>query len=110
MHLLRIEVENFKSFGGEITIPFDEGFTAITGPNGSWKVEFWRRDSIRTGTRSTKVMRADNVADLIFNGGKRGKPARHMSVTLVFANKPELEGDEDCVSLRTKLHSQGPFA
>ena len=37
MHLLRIEVENFKSFGGEITIPFDEGFTAITGPNGSGK-------------------------------------------------------------------------
>ena len=37
MHLLRIELENYKSFGGEITVPFDEGFTAITGPNGSGK-------------------------------------------------------------------------
>ena len=37
MHLKRIEVENFKSFGGEMVIPFDEGFTAITGPNGSGK-------------------------------------------------------------------------
>ncbi len=37
MHLIRIELDNFKSFGGEITIPFDEGFTAITGPNGSGK-------------------------------------------------------------------------
>ena len=32
---------------GEITIPFDEGFTAITGPNGSGKSNS-RRDSIRT--------------------------------------------------------------
>ncbi len=37
MHLVRIELENFKSFGGEIVIPFEEGFTAITGPNGSGK-------------------------------------------------------------------------
>jgi hypothetical protein len=29
MHLLRIELENFKSFGGQITVPFDQGFTAI---------------------------------------------------------------------------------
>ena len=92
MHLLRIEVENFKSFGGEITIPFDEGFTAITGPNGSGKSNSGDAIQFVLGTRSTKVMRADNVADLIFNGGKRGKPARHMSVTLVFANKPELGG------------------
>ena len=34
MHLLRMELENFKSFGGEVTIPLEEGFTAITGPNG----------------------------------------------------------------------------
>ena len=104
MHLLRIEVENFKSFGGEITIPFDEGFTAITGPNGSGKSNSGDAIQFVLGTRSTKVMRADNVADLIFNGGKRGKPARHMSVTLVFANTPELDGrrrlrvDEDEVS------------
>ena len=37
MHLVRIEVENFKSFGGSTTIPFEQGFTAITGPNGSGK-------------------------------------------------------------------------
>ena len=92
MHLLRIEVENFKSFGGEITIPFDEGFTAITGPNGSGKSNSGDAIQFVLGTRSTKVMRADNVADLIFNGGKRGKPARHMSVTLVFANNPEIDG------------------
>ena len=34
MHLLRIEVENFKSFGGEMTIPSMRIY-CITGPNGS---------------------------------------------------------------------------
>ena len=92
MHLLRIELENFKSFGGEITVPFDEGFTAITGPNGSGKSNSGDAIQFVLGTRSTKVMRADNVADLIFNGGKSGKPARHMSVTLVFANTPDIDG------------------
>ena len=55
MHLLRIEVENFKSFGGEITIPFDEGFTAITGPNGSGKSNSGDAIQFVLGTRSTKV-------------------------------------------------------
>ena len=38
MHLKRIELENFKSFMGELVIDLEEGFTAITGPNG-WKIE-----------------------------------------------------------------------
>ena len=37
MRLIKIDVLNFKSFGGEVTIPFQSGFTAITGPNGSGK-------------------------------------------------------------------------
>ena len=42
MHLKRIEVENFKSFGGEMVIPFDEGFTAITNRSKwKWKVKLW---------------------------------------------------------------------
>src|SRR5439155_1712847 len=30
-------MENFKSFGRKITVPFLQGFTAITGPKGSGK-------------------------------------------------------------------------
>ena len=37
MYLKALEVSNFKSFKGELTIPMDRGFTAITGPNGSGK-------------------------------------------------------------------------
>jgi len=92
MHLLRIELENFKSFGGEMTIPFDEGFTAITGPNGSGKSNCGDAIQFVLGPKSTRSLRASNVTELIFNGGKSGKPAKHMSVTLVFENSPENDG------------------
>jgi chromosome segregation protein len=91
MHLIRIELDNFKSFGGEITIPFDEGFTAITGPNGSGKSNCGDAVQFVLGPKSSKTLRASNVTELIFNGGGRGKAARHMSATLVFHNSPEID-------------------
>ncbi|MEO2179594.1 MAG: AAA family ATPase, partial [Candidatus Poseidoniia archaeon] len=90
MHLLRMELENFKSFGGEVTIPLEEGFTAITGPNGSGKSNTLDALEFVLGPKSTKSLRAANVTQLIFNGGKRGRPAKHMSASLVFSNTPEL--------------------
>jgi len=86
MHLISIEMENFKSFKGEVVIPFDEGFTAITGPNGSGKSNCGDAIQFVLGPRSAKSLRAQNVKDLIFNGGKNDKPARSCMATLNFAN------------------------
>lgn len=92
MHLTRIELENFKSFGGKITIPLEEGFTAITGPNGSGKSNSGDAIQFVLGPKSTRTLRAANVTELIFNGGGSGKAAKHMSATLVFSNTPEADG------------------
>ena len=86
MYLKALEVSNFKSFKGELTIPMDRGFTAITGPNGSGKSNCGDAIQFVLGPRSNKVIRAQNAKDLIFNGGKNNKPARACQVTLVFAN------------------------
>ena len=86
MYLKQLEVENFKSFKGEAVIPFDRGFTAITGPNGSGKSNCGDAIQFVLGARSSKVLRAQNSKDLIFNGGKSNRPARNAKVTLVFAN------------------------
>ncbi len=91
MHLKRLEVENFKSFMGEMVIPFERGFTAITGPNGSGKSNSGDAVQFVLGPRSSKSLRAGNVKDLIFNGGKNKKPAKKCSVTLVFDN-PVING------------------
>ncbi|MED5351226.1 MAG: chromosome segregation protein SMC [Candidatus Thermoplasmatota archaeon] len=86
MYLKRLEVENFKSFKGNVTIPFIRGFTAITGPNGSGKSNCGDAIQFVLGPRSNKVLRAKNARELIFNGGKSSKPAKHCKVTLVFEN------------------------
>ncbi len=86
MYLKSIEISNFKSFKGEVTIPLDRGFTAITGPNGSGKSNCGDAIQFVLGPRSNKTIRAQNSKDLIFNGGKNSKPARSCKVTLIFAN------------------------
>ena len=86
MRLVRIDVLNFKSFGGEVTIPFQTGFTAITGPNGSGKSNSGDAIQFVLGTRSTKALRAENLKELIFNGGNNGRAAKNMSATLTFTN------------------------
>ena len=92
MFLKAIELENFKSFKGEVVIPYDLGFTAITGPNGSGKSNCGDAIQFVLGPRSAKSLRAQNVKDLIFNGGKKDKPARSCTATLVFDNPPDASG------------------
>ena len=70
MYLKALEVCDFKSFKGEVTIPLDMGFTAITGPNGSGKSNCGDAIQFVLGPRSNKTIRAQNSKDLIFNGGK----------------------------------------
>ena len=115
MYLKRIELENFKSFMGELTIDLQQGFTAITGPNGSGKSNSGDAIQFVLGTRSTKSLRAQNVKELIFNGGGRAKPARHCKVTLTFANpvnekgsrRLKVDGDEVRFTRAVRLNSKG---
>ena len=90
MYLKALEVSNFKSFRGEVTIPLERGFTAITGPNGSGKSNCGDAIQFVLGPRSNKTIRAQNSKDLIFNGGNNHNAARSCNVTLVFAN-PSLD-------------------
>ena len=92
MYLKALELENFKSFRGEVEIPLDRGFTAITGPNGSGKSNCGDAIQFVLGPRSNKSLRAGNVKDLIFNGGGKNKPAKNCKVTLILDNPKDEEG------------------
>lgn len=98
LYLKEIQMENFKSFGKKLTVPFFPGFTAITGPNGSGKSNIADAILFVLGPKSSKVMRAGRLTDLIFNGGKKHKnPAKYCKVSLVFNNKKRrmpLDADE----------------
>ena len=81
-------MENFKSFGQKLRVPFFPGFTAITGPNGSGKSNIADAILFVLGPKSSKVVRAGRLTDLIFNGGKKHKnPSKYCKVSLVFDNK-----------------------
>jgi chromosome segregation protein len=87
LHIKEVRMENFKSFGKKLSVPFFPGFTAITGPNGSGKSNIADAILFVLGPKSSKVMRAGRLTDLIFNGGKKHKnPAKFCKVSVVFDN------------------------
>lgn len=109
MQLLELELENFKSFKGRRTIPFDTGFTCITGPNGSGKSNITDAILFMLIPRSAKPLRASNLRELIFNGGKHGTPATECRVTMTFDNHDrELAVESDRVTLTRGVRCKGP--
>ncbi|WP_342647662.1 chromosome segregation protein SMC [Mucilaginibacter sp. CSA2-8R] len=108
MQLTKLEVKGFKSFGDKITINFNEGVTAIVGPNGCGKSNVV--DSIRwvLGEQSTRALRSEKMENIIFNGTKSRKPANLAEVSLTFDNtKNILPTDFSQVTLTRKLYRTG---
>jgi len=90
MHLKEIEIENFKSFGRRTRIPILPGYTAITGPNGSGKSNISDAILFVLGPKSSRVIRAGKLTDLLFNGGQSGQRASECRVSLYFDNSDRL--------------------
>jgi chromosome segregation protein len=108
MQLTQLEIKGFKSFGDKITINFNEGVTAIVGPNGCGKSNVV--DSIRwvLGEQSTRMLRSEKMDNVIFNGSKSRKPANLAEVSLTFDNtKNILPTEYSQVTLTRKLYRNG---
>ena len=100
MHLKEIELENFKSFAKKTRIPLLEGYTAVTGPNGAGKSNISDAILFVLGPKSSRVIRAGRLTDLIFNGGKEKKAAKECKASLYFDNSDRLIPiDSDSVKL-----------
>jgi chromosome segregation protein len=84
LRLKAIELENFKTFAGRTRIPIIGNFAGITGPNGSGKSNVLDAILFILGPKSSKSMRVENLKELIFDGGKNGKPASHCGVSIIF--------------------------
>ena len=108
MQLTRLEIKGFKSFGDKITINFNEGVTAIVGPNGCGKSNVV--DAIRwvLGEQSTRMLRSDKMDNVIFNGSKSRKASNLAEVSLTFDNtKNILPTDFSQVTLTRRLYRTG---
>lgn len=108
MQLTRLEIKGFKSFGDKVTINFNEGVTAIVGPNGCGKSNVI--DAMRwvLGEQSTKALRSEKMENIIFNGTKNRKQAQLAEVSLSFDNtKNILPTAYSQVTVTRKLYRNG---
>src|ERR1700742_4863372 len=108
MQLTSLEIKGFKSFGDKININFNEGVTAIVGPNGCGKSNVV--DSIRwvLGEQSTRTLRSEKMENIIFNGSKSRKAANLAEVSLTFDNtKNILPTEFSQVTVTRKLYRAG---
>ena len=88
MFLKSLELEGFKSFVDPTRLNFDNGFTAVVGPNGCGKSNV--SDAIRwvIGEQSSKSLRGTRITDLIFNGSGSRKPVNRTEISLTLTNVP----------------------
>ncbi len=86
MKLTRLALSGFKSFAVSVDLAFDEGVTAIVGPNGCGKSNI--SDAVRwvLGEQRTRMLRGARMEDVIFHGSAKRKPVSLADVTLVFDN------------------------
>lgn len=115
VHLSRLEINGFKSFGEKIVLEFTPGVTGIVGPNGSGKSNIV--DGIRwvLGEQGYKGIRLEKSDDVIFLGshgkGGRGKMSR-ASVEMLLKNIPQDRGvpyDEFSIARHVYRDGEGEY-
>ncbi len=86
-YIRQIQIQGFKSFSArKASINLSKGFTAIVGENGCGKSNILDAVCFVLGRLSSKSLRAENFASLLFNGGSELSPAKICRVSLVFDN------------------------
>ena len=88
-YIKKIELKGFKNFGHKtVKVALDKGFTAITGPNGSGKTNIVDAALFALGELSTRRLRAENAAKLIFHGSEQAglENAKKAKVVVQFDN------------------------
>ncbi|MEM7759505.1 MAG: AAA family ATPase, partial [Cyanobacteria bacterium P01_A01_bin.40] len=84
VHIKRVELSHFKSFGGTTKVPILPGFTVVSGPNGSGKSNILDALLFCLGLASSKGMRADRLPDLVNNKHIGNGKAAEAMVSVTF--------------------------
>lgn len=102
MYIKELEIDNFKSFANDVTIPFLKGFTTISGPNGSGKSNIIDSVLFALGLASARNLRTEQLSDFISTHTKKNEAF----VKVVF--EPE-NNEEETVTVARKIRksSQG---
>ncbi len=88
MRLDRLQISGFKSFSDRSELAFDDGVTAIVGPNGCGKSNVADALSWVLCEQSAKSLRGDKMEDVIFGGSDARKPTGAAEVRLRLSGVP----------------------
>src|SRR3989338_6635335 len=91
----KMVMHGFKSFAKHTEILFGGSFNCVLGPNGAGKSNVLDALCFVLGKSSSRDLRAEKSANLIYNGGKTKKPAKHGEVSIYFDNSSKLFPTED---------------
>jgi len=105
MRLQKIIVNGFKSFADKTEFTFDSSVTAVVGPNGCGKSNIVDAVKWVLGEQSSKSLRSDQMADVIFSGSGSRRPMGSAEVSLFLSNNGDgarlpIEADEVQISRR----------
>ncbi len=85
--ITKLVMDGFKSFGKRVELFFGDDFNVIVGPNGSGKSNVIDALCFVLGKSSSKSLRAEKSAHLIYNGGKTKNPSKVAEVSIFLDNK-----------------------
>src|SRR5258707_1521261 len=109
MKLTKLELAGFKSFADTVILNFEEGVTAIVGPNGCGKSNV--SDAVRwvLGEQSARLLRGGKMEDVIFQGAATRRPVNLTEVSLYLDNSQgELPTAYTEVVITRRLSRSGP--
>ncbi|MFH1439377.1 MAG: AAA family ATPase, partial [Candidatus Woesearchaeota archaeon] len=86
----KIVIHGFKSFAKHTEFLFGGDFNCVLGPNGSGKSNVLDALCFVLGKTSSKSLRAEKSANLIYNGGKTKKPGKQGEVSVYFDNESKV--------------------
>jgi chromosome segregation protein len=96
VRLASLTLEGFKSFATRVELSFPGALIAIVGPNGAGKSNISDAIAWVLGEQSARLLRSQNMADVIFAGSPDRAPLGAAQVSLALASPdgrwPETEG------------------
>ena len=112
MKLTRIELAGFKSFADTVKLPFDDGVTAIVGPNGCGKSNI--SDAVRwvLGEQRVSLLRGAKMEEVIFQGSSKRRPINIAEVALHLDNSDDslaIAYNEVVVTRRLSRNGQSDY-